>query len=189
MNNQRRQFLLKVSAAAVVGLFLLDHFVIEPALQGWSDQNARITALREKVQRGRQLCEREAALRERWAGMLRANLPSDPSETDHSAAENVAIKAVGRWVRDSQINLNSLTPNPQWQTREEGFETYECRVAATGTQAALGRFLYELESDSSVPVNLEECELTTRDPRGSQLTLTARSTFLRLKESLKKPTP
>ena len=135
------------------------------------------------------MCKREAALRERWAGMLRSNLPSDPSEADHSAAENVAFKAVGRWVRDSQINLTSLTPNPQWQTHDEGFETYECRVAATGSQAALGRFIYELEADTSVPVSLEECEFTTRDPRGSQLTLTARLTFLRLKESPKKTTP
>jgi len=62
-------------------------------------------------------------------------------------------------------------------------------LAATGSQAALSRFLYELESDSSVPVNLEECELTTRDARGSQLTLTARITFLRLKEPSKNSAP
>ena len=181
MNNERRQLLLKIAAAAVVGLFLLDRFVIEPTLQGWSEQTARIAALREKVQRGRQLCEREATLREHWAEMLRGNLPAEVS-----AAENVAYKAVGRWVRDSQISLTSLTP--QWQNREEGFDLYECRVAATGSQASLGRFLYELESDQSAPVSLEECELTTRDPRGAQLTLTARLTFLRLKDS-KKSTP
>ena len=182
MNNERRQLLLKITAAAVVGLFALDRFILEPAVQGWNQRTVRITALREKVQRGRQLREREATLRDRWAGMLRANLPAEISE-----AENVAYKAVGRWVRDSQISLTSLTP--QWQSRDDGFETYECRVAATGSQAALGRFLYELESDSSVPVSLEECECTTRDPRGSQLAFTARLTFLRIKESPKKTTP
>ena len=182
MNNERRQLYLKIGAAASVGLYLLNAFILEPAVQGWSQQTARITALREKVQRGRDLCKREKTLRDRWAGMLRANLPAEISE-----AENVAYKAVGRWVRDSQISLTSLTP--QWQTREEGFETYECRLAATGSQAALGRVLYELESDSSVPVSLEECECTTRDPRGSQLAFTARLTFLRLKESPKKTTP
>jgi len=183
MNNERRQLLLKIGAATVVGLFLLDSFVIEPAIKGWSEQTTRIAALREKVQRGRQLCERQAVLRERWAGMLRANLPDEVS-----AAENVAFKALGRWVRDSQISLTNLTPSP-WQNHEEGFDIYECRVAATGNQTSLGRFLYELESDQSVPVSLEDCEFTTRDPRGAQLSLTARLTFLRIKETPKSHTP
>ena len=182
MTNERRQFLLKIGAAAVVILFLLDRFLIGPTIQNWSDQSKRIAALREKVQHGRQLCAREATLRERWAGMLRANLPAE-----NSAAEYAALKAVDRWTHDSQINRTSLVP--QWQSRDDGFEAYECRLGATGSQAALGRFLYELESDTSLPVNLEECELTSRDPRGAQLTLTARLTFLRLKESSRKNTP
>jgi len=179
MNNDRRPLLLKIGLAAAVGLLLADSFVIEPAIQGWKNQNTRIAALSQKVERGRQLCEREATLRDRWAGMLRANLPAEVS-----AAENAVYKAVSRWTLDSQINITSLTPSP-WQSREEGFDTYECRIAATGSQAALGRFLYNLETDSTVPVNLEECEFITRDARGSQLTLTARITFLRLKESSK----
>lgn len=182
MNNERRQFYLKIGVAVAVGLFLLDSFVIEPAIQSWSKQTTRIAALSEKVKRGRQLCDRGASLRDRWAGMLRANLPTEISE-----AENLAYKAVSRWVRESQISLTSLTP--QWQKRDEGFETLECRVTATGSQAALGRFLYEMESDSTVPVNLEECEFVTRDPRGAQLTLTARLTFLRLNETSKTTAP
>lgn len=182
MKDERRQLLLKLGAATAVGLYLLDAFVIEPAFQSWNQQTARITALRQKVAQGRQLCEREASLRERWAGMLRTNLSPEVS-----AAENAALTAVGRWQRDSQISLTSLTP--QWQSRDEGFETLEYRVAATGSQAALGRFIYEMESDNSVPVNLEECEISSRDARGAQLTLTARLTFLRLKDSSKNPAP
>ena len=180
MKTERRQLLLKIATATVVGLFLLDYVLIEPAIAAWKKQSVRITALRENVERGRQLREREPILRERWAGMLRVNLPSD--------AESVVYKAWDRWVRESQIIGTSFTPTP-WQTHEEGFETMECRVAVTGSQAALGRFIYELETDQSVPVSLEECEFTTRDPRGSQLTLTARITFLRLKETSKATAP
>jgi hypothetical protein len=39
-----------------------------------------------------------------------------------------------------------------------------------------------METDA-LPVNLEDCELGARDNQGSQLTLTARVTFLRLKEA------
>ena len=175
MKNSRRQLLLKIIAASVVGLFLFDRMVLSPVLSRWAEQTTRIADLREKVQRGRQLLERETTIRGRWAEMQRANLPLDVS-----SAENLAFKGVGRWARDSQINLTSLTP--QWQSHDEGYETLECRVAATGDQASLGRFIYELETDS-LPVNLEECEFTTRDPRGAQLTFTAHMTFLRLTEA------
>ena len=170
--NNRREFLLKAVAASVLGLFLLDMMVISPVLRGWTEQGKHIAELREQVKRGHQLLAREKTIRDRWVEMLRSNLPAEVS-----AAETVAFKAVGRWARDCQINLTSLTP--QWQSHEDGFETLECRVAATGDQVSLGRFLYELETDP-LPVNLEECEFATRDARGAQLTLTARMTFLRL---------
>lgn len=172
MKAERREFLLKAVAAGVAGLFLLDRFVIEPVTQGWKEQGQRIAELREKVKRGRLLLAREKTIRARWDEMLRANLPAEVS-----LAETEVYKAVGRWAHDCQINLTSLTP--QWQTHEDGFETMECRVAATGDQASLGRFIFELETDP-LPVNLEECEFATRDARGAQLTLTARMTFLRI---------
>lgn len=178
MTSNRRQLLLKIAAAVVVGLYLLDLVVIEPALAGWHEQSTRITALRTKVERGRQLREREKTIRERWAGMLRSNLPPE-----FSTAQNAASQSVFHWANMSRINLTSLTPQTQWQDHEEGYQTLECRIAATGSQAALGRFIYEMESDPGLPVNLEECELVTRDARGAQLSLTARITFLRLKES------
>ena len=182
MKSERRQHLLKITAAAMAALFVLDRFGIEPAIQRWHAQTTRVAALREKVEQGRQLLGRDASLRERWAAMRRANLPDDLS-----TAENAVFKAIGRWVRESQINLTNLTP--QWQPREDGFDTLECRLAATGNQATLGRFLYELESDASVPVHIEECELSTRNPHGSEINLTTRITFLRLKETSRNSAP
>jgi len=183
MTNDRRQFFLKVGVAVAVGLFLLDSFVIEPAIGGWNQQSIRITALKEKVNQGRQLRKSEATLRERWAAMLQANLPAE-----NSAAEDAARKAVDRWVRDSQIILTNAN-TPPWQSKDDGFEILEFRITGTGTQAALSRFLYEVESDRSVPVNIEEFEIASRDGRGAQLTLTVRLSFLRIKESPKRNTP
>ena len=123
MTSNRRQLFLKIAAAAVVGLYALDALVIEPAFSKWREQGVRIAALRTKVERGRQLREREKTIRERWAAMLRSNLPAEVS-----AAESAAYQAISRWVNASQINLTSLTP--QWQNHEDGSQTYECRVAA-----------------------------------------------------------
>jgi hypothetical protein len=167
MTSEKRKKLLQIGAAVCGGLWLLNVLVISPLSARWSEQSTRIAALREKVQRGQTLIDRQDAIRTHWAEMVRANLPGEIS-----AAENEA-----RWARDSRISFSSLTP--LWQTHEEGYKTFECRVAANGDQASLARFLYELESDP-MPVTLVECEFTTRDPHGSLLAMTARFSFLRL---------
>ena len=60
---KNREKILKIAAAMVVGLFLLDRMVISPATARWKEQGGRIATLREKVQRGRQLLERERSSR------------------------------------------------------------------------------------------------------------------------------
>ncbi len=173
MNSPDRQNLLKLAAGACVGLYLLNWIVIDPTIHNWSEQSERITALQAKVDKGRSLMEREDRIRNLWAAMLRANLPSDAS-----SAEAAAFTAVSRWQGASGISVTSLTP--QWQTREdEGYDAFEFRAAATGDQISLGRFLYELGTDP-MPCNLEECEISTRDAHGTQLNMAARFSFVRV---------
>ena len=175
MTDSQRLTYLKAGAIGLIGLLLLDRLVISPAIDSWGEQSARIDALRQKVERGQQLLDRQDAIRQHWAQMVRANLP-----TEVSAAENVAIQGIDRWAIASGIGISSLTY--QWENQDEGYQTFECRASATGTQAALGRFIYEMETDK-VPVNLDEFEITSRDDRGALLTMTARISFLRLNAS------
>ncbi len=126
------------------------------------------------MQRGRQLLDREKSLAGRWAEMLRTDLPEDSS-----VAENDVFKALGRWARDSRVNFTSLTP--QWRNHETGYDTFECRATAVGDQASLGRLIYEIESDP-MAARVEDCELTTRDPKGAQLGLSVRFSFVRIGE-------
>ncbi|MHA3774411.1 hypothetical protein ACXR0O_23030 [Verrucomicrobiota bacterium sgz303538] len=174
MRSNRREALLKIGVAVVVGLFLLDKIVITPFTTSWKEQDERIASLREKVRRGQQLVEREKSIRGRWADMLRTDLPEDGA-----AAENEVFKGVGRWARESRINFTSLTP--QWKNHDEGFDTLECRGAVSGDQGAIGRLMYELESDR-LPARLEECEITARDAKGQQLTVAMRFSFIRLND-------
>ena len=172
MTDAKRLTYLKIAAAGMGGLCLLDYIVFTPALAAWDAQSDRIDALRQKVERGQQLIDRQDSIRARWAQMQRANLPPEVS-----SAENEAFQAIDRWARVAGITFASLTP--QWQNHDEGYDTFECRASATGSQAELARFIYELETDP-LPVNLEEYEITSRDDRGALLNMTARFTFLRM---------
>lgn len=171
MTDKERESLLWVVAGTAVGLLFLNYAVLDPAMAAWSAQSERIAALQKKVTRGQTLLERETRIRNQWAAMLRANLSADDS-----VAENDAFKAMNRWTTDSHILLTSVTP--QHQTREDsGYDAFEYRIAATGSQVEVGRFLYDLGTDA-MPCNLEECEISTRDAHGAQLTLSARFSFV-----------
>lgn len=175
MTDAQRLAYLKITAISVVGLFVLDRFIFTPALAAWGEQGQRIDALRLQVERGQQLIDREDAIRRRWAQMTQENLPAEVS-----AAQDTAFQAIGRWVRDSGISVASLTPN--WQDHDEGYQTLEWRISATGTQATLSRFMYEMETDA-VPVNLDEFEISTRNERGTELAMTGRFSFLQMPAS------
>ena len=173
MNRLDRQTLLKLVAGSCIGLLLLNWLVIDPATHSWSEQSERIAALRTKVDKGRSLLDREDRIRNLWAAMLRANLPPDVS-----AAQAACETAISRWQGDSGITVPSLTP--QWQTREDdGYDEFEYRIAATGDQVSLGRFIYDLATDP-MPCNLEECEISTRDAHGQSLNMAARFSFVRV---------
>jgi hypothetical protein len=172
MTDAQRLTYLKFGAIGMFALLLLDFVVIEPAFAQWKAQSDRIQDLREKVERGQELLDREQTIRSRWTRMQHANLP-----TEVAAAESQAFQAIARWARVSGITFASLTP--QWQDHDEGYQTLECRASATGSQAELSRFIYELETDK-LPVSLEECEISTRDERGEALTMTAQFSFLRM---------
>ncbi len=168
-----RETLLKIVAGTCIGLLLLNYAVLNPALAAWSAQSDRIAALQKKVVRGRTLLERETLIRNHWAAMLRENMSAD-----NSTADNDAFKAISRWTTDSNITLSSITP--QFQAHDDGgYDAFEYRLSAVGDQVAVGRFLYDLGTDA-MPCSLEECEITTRDGHGSQLTLSARFSFVRI---------
>lgn len=172
MQNKNREALLKIGVGVVVGLWLLDRVVISPFLAGWKNQGERIAEFRQKVQRGQQLLDREKSLRDRWAEMQKTDLA-----VDSPSAESDVRKAINGWVGDSRVSFTNFTP--QWRKHEEGYDTYECRTAATGDQASLGRLLYAIETDP-LPARVEECELTARDAKGKELALSLRFSFVRI---------
>ena len=179
MKIKNREALLKIGALTVIGLLAIDRFVLTPAGALWKAQGEQIDSLNEKLKRGRQLIGREATLRDRWANMQRTDLPEDSS-----AAEDAIFKAISRWTNTSKLNFTSLAS--QWRPHDDGYETFEWRATATGDQVSLGRLLYEIEADP-LPARIEDCELSTRDNRGQQLTLSLRMTFLRLAKNGNNP--
>ena len=76
---------------------------------------------------------------------------------------------------------------PQWKRgATDDYSLLECRVDASGSLAALARFVYEVEK-SPMALKVEALELSSRDNDGQQLALGLLVSGLRLAPLERKP--
>lgn len=163
MKIKNRQQLLTIAAITVVALFAADKILITPLTQFWKNRSKAIVDLREKVARGKNMVERERALRSTWERMRTNSLP-----TDESLAEEQVLKALRKWEKDSRVTITSISPQAKHDSDE--YSTIQCRVEASGTIDAMNHFLYDLEKDP-MALKLELVELSSHDTEGQQLLL------------------
>ena len=163
MKIKNRQQLLMIAAVAVVGLFVADKLLISPLTQWWKDRSKAITDLRERVTRGKNMIDRERALRATWERMRTNTLP-----TDESFAEEQVLKAFRKWERDSRVTITSISPQAKHDSDE--YTTIQCRIEASGTIDNMNHFLYDMEKDP-MALKLELVELSSHDTEGQQLLL------------------
>lgn len=168
-----RQRLLMILAGGSILLLVLDSLVRAPLWKAWESRHAETVRLKKVVDAGRSAQERAAHTRGRWEEMKAQALPNDPAK-----AEQDLITAFDRWGRGSGIELGSI--KPQWKRGATNkYSLLECRVDASGSLAALSRFLYEVEK-SSLALRVDSVELTSRDESGGKLSLGLLVSGLRL---------
>ena len=172
-NMSKRQRRLIVAAGAAVVLLIVDRAVIEPLGGVWQAHADKIERLNGSVANGRSVIARGLQTRRVWAEMQSGALPRDKAQAEHDV-----LSAFESWGRASSVELGSI--KPVW--KHGGTETYsmlECRLDATGSLAALSRFVYELES-SPLALRADSVGLISRDDTGDRLTLSLIVTGLRL---------
>lgn len=160
---QKHQQMLIVMTVVVVALWAGDRLILKPLLSSWKARSEEIVTTRNAITRGQQLLERASFTRERWTAMRTNALPASVS-----SAEGSVLKTFDKWSQTSGLTINSI--KPQWKHPEEDYMTLDCRVDASGTMAALSRFLFELERDP-MALKIESLEMNSRDKDGGQLTL------------------
>lgn len=163
MKIENRQQVLVVVTIAVVALFLCDRVLIGPLAQWWKARQIQVVKLRQEVNNGRMLIQREAVIRERWNEMRTNTLPANAS-----VAEQLVLQAFDGWAQDSGASITSIAP--QWKNDSPDYTTLDCRVEASGDLGTLSRFIYDLEK-GPMALRLESLALNTRDDAGQQLTL------------------
>lgn len=174
MGTDRRQRILLICAVAVVGLLLADKVVIGPLMGVWKSWSDTIRLDTENLAKFSP--KRAADLQTRWADMKRHSLPRELPE-----AESQVFSAVGKWAGSSHLALNSVQPKWLADDKDAKSKKVEFTIKATGSLSSIAGFLYALETDP-MPLRVEDFEMTTKDPKGAQLTFSLRFTGLVLLE-------
>ena len=175
MRNKREKLLLTVALLAVA-ILAGDRLVLDPLIKGWKARAEKIIALDEDLGNGKNLLEREKALKEKWGRYLGGNL-----NRTNSIAEDEVLRAIETWTDDSRILLTSI--KPQWQNHEDRYRTYDVRLVAEGTMQQAVRFVHAIESDE-LPLKIEQLELASREKTGQLVSVSVRFTGLQLGEAL-----
>jgi hypothetical protein len=160
---QNRQQILTVAALLVVAFWFGDKFVVSPLIDVWKARKDEMVALQKSITRGKRTLQNEAYIRRSWDFMRTNALPEGLS-----TSEGHVMRAFGKWEQESQINVTSY--KPQWKHAGDDYMTFDCRVDATGTMAAITRFLYEVEHDP-LALKVDAVEIAARDNDGTSLTL------------------
>lgn len=179
MKINNRQQLLAFVAIGAISLFAADRLVVSPLTATWKKRAERVQELRKQVNEGRNLVEREASYRSRWAQMQTNTLSSDAPQ-----AEEQVLKAFDRWSRESRVSVLSI--NPLWRREADDHATLECRVDASGNLAAVSRFLFDLERDP-MAVKIQTLEISSKDNDGQLLSLGLQVSGLSLTAKETKP--
>ena len=158
----RQQFLIMLTIVAA-GLFVGVNFVLTPLQGWWSDRQAQVGQLHDKVRDGNLLIKGETRIRNRWKEMRDNALPANTS-----AAEHQVLTALTGWSRDSGTEITSIMP--QWKNEGTNYMTLACRVETAGDINALSRFIYDVEK-GPMALRLDSVELSSHDTAGQQMTL------------------
>lgn len=162
---QRERYFLLI-ALICISLFIGDKFIVSPLFKLWKKRTARIVELRNLLEKGDILIDREENLKQRWNSMKERILTGQTSK-----AENQVLNAVSSWARTSGITINSI--KPRWIEDEKEFKKLEFRLFAKGGLESLARFLYELESNP-LALKVEDFEVTAPTGNEKELSLNLR---------------
>jgi hypothetical protein len=157
MDLKRRQNLMMLAAACAIGALVLDRLVLSPQWDAWNARAQRIAQLEQDLSRGRAQAARGADLMRRWREVETQALPASPA-----AAEDLILKAVGRWAQESRLSLASVKPRPVVEDKSGNRGQLEFRASARGSMEAIALFVWRLET-APLPLHVDEVEIAARE--------------------------
>ncbi len=159
----KREQLMFYAALAILGLWVLNAFVLAPVSDAMNQTRQLRDALAADVEAMFDLIDRRPAMRQRWQEMQNQGLSENPSVT-----EQVAFKYLQQWSDDAGVTLTTMTPSRN--TVEVGMPSITFNVAGKGSLGGVCRLIDQLEQ-TPLPVRIQSLTLGSTNAMGEILTV------------------
>ena len=163
MKLSQRERYIGIATGAVIGLLVLDSFIITPWMAARADLTMRLDARREEMTRAEQTFTNVRRANRRWS-----ELAGETLQSDASAAESQLLNALRDWSEDSGLSVSAVRPDRTGGSN--GFGRVTLRATGAGRMDDVTQFLWNVET-AEVPVRMEELQIATRKPGEDDLTL------------------
>ena len=159
----KREKIIVAAAVAVLGVLVLDLYVLTPLMDEWGAVKVRRDRLVAKTAQAGSLLRRRRLLGRTWRRMLAEGMTPDPA-----AAESQVLRSLRNWSADTGLRLSSL--RPERSTEDSKLPEITVHAAGTGSMASVSRFLWRIETAKS-PVKIKMLQLGSRRDGTDSLSL------------------
>lgn len=159
----KREQLMFYAALAILGLWVLNAFVLTPVSDAMNQTRQQRDSLATQVETMFDLIDRRPIMRQRWQEMQDQGLTENPSVT-----EQLVFQSLQQWSDDSGVALTTMTPSRN--TVEVGLPSITFNVAGKGSLGGVCRLVHQLEQ-TPLPVRIESLTLGSTNAAGESLTV------------------
>lgn len=163
----RREQIIGLVTAGVIGLMIVDHFALSPLLERRAQAQTQISTLTGDQERAEQLITNAPRMRKRWNDMLASGLKSD--ETD---SKNQALTQLLAWEKESGVTFTSLQPERgDLSGKAKELQPIMLRATASGSMRSISQFLWKVHT-SDIPMRVIDLQIDSHKPGSDDLVLT-----------------
>lgn len=159
----KREKIILAATIAVLGLLVVDVYVLTPLLDERAAVGLRKDRLTAQMIQARSLRKRGELLGQRWRRMLADGMKHDPAE-----AESLLLRSLRDWCADVGVRLSSL--RPERSAEKSALPEITVDVTGTGSMGAVARLLWRVET-AGIPAKVKMVQIGSRKDGTDDLSL------------------
>ena len=172
----KRERIMAIMAVAVVGLLVLNKFLIGPVTGKLQEIETQKNRLLVELDEAQNLFRKRRVLEKEWKNVLSEGLRNEVE------AESKVGRALDEWSKEARLMLSSV--KPERVASDKGLKEMTFVVVGTGTLDAVARFLWQIET-APLPIKVRDMQLGSSNESGQSMSVQLRLSALCLGEDQK----
>jgi Tfp pilus assembly protein PilO len=165
----KRERIMAILAVAVVGLLVLNKFLIGPVTGKLQQLETQKSQLLIELDEAQNLFRKRRVLEKEWKTALSEGLRNEVE------AESKVGRAINVWSDEARLTLSSV--KPERVASDKGLKEMTFVVVGTGTLDAVAQFLWKIET-SPLPIKVKDMQLGSSNESGQSMSVQLRLSAL-----------